>query len=232
MKNRIIGIIALFYIMAATPGTASAGMPQCKGGDTLCSEFETLTEAGKESLIVSKVEPGRKYSDGARYYIGKAYLSLAAMETNTPEQEEAYCRKAIEYGATMGYMGLYFLTVQKNEEQALGFLADYIKTKPQDPVAYVILGESELNKKNYPVADNYLREARKISRASSSRVAWMLFQTNYILGNYAYAGEMFEAAVNGGFDKDLKKLASDPRFTGIAKRPEFSKYKQQLSAVN
>ncbi len=230
MKRIISQTVAALCIMGAA-STASATTTLCKDGDGVCKEFQTLTDAGKESIIVSRAEKGGKYSDGARYLIGKAYLAMAAQETNTPEQEVAFCHKAIEFGAVQGYMGLYFLTVQKNEEQALGYLRDYIKTKPQDPVAYVILGESELGKKNYQVADAFLREAKKISRASSPRVDWMLFQVNYLLGNYPYAGERFEAALNGGFDKEIKTILSDTRYDGIAKRPEFKKYEQQLGSA-
>jgi tetratricopeptide (TPR) repeat protein len=230
MKKKFITIVSLAIIAAAS--SAWPAVPRCNDSDGTCKEFEVLTEAGKESVLLSKVRQGSTYSEGARYFIGKAYLALAADETNTPEQEEAYCRKALEYGATQAYMGLYFLTVQKDEEQALGYLRDYIKTKPLDPVAYVILGESELDKKNYQVADVYLREAKKISRASSPRVAWMLFQANYLLGNYRYAGEMFEAALSNGFEKEVKALASDVRFKGIAQRPEFKKFEQQLSSIH
>jgi tetratricopeptide (TPR) repeat protein len=228
--KRIVTIIVLLAIITAA-SSALAASPQCTNSDAFCKEFEALTEAGKESVLISKVEQGRAYSEGARYYIGKAYLSLAAEETSTPAQEEAYCRKALEYGATQAYMGLYFLTVQKNEEQALGYIRDYIKTKPADPVAYVILGESELEKKNYQVADTYLREAKKISRANSPRVSWMLFQANFLLGNYLFAGEMFEAALQNGFDKEVKTIASDSRFKGIELRPEFKKYEQLLMSA-
>lgn len=230
MKRYFISTVTLFC-MIASAAVASAGMPVCKESDTACKEFEALAEAGKENAIVSKVQQGRTYSEEARQYIGKAYLAMAAVETNTPEQEEAYCRKGIEYGATQGYMGLYFLSVQKNEDQALGYLREYIKTKPADSVAYVILGESELGRKNYALADAYLREAKKISRASSPRSAWMLFQANYLLGNYQFASEMFEEALSGGFEKELRTVVSDARFDGLPKRPEFKKYEQQFAAV-
>lgn len=194
----------------------------CDKSDTVCKEFEVLAEAGSYDAIIGKLDKTKEYSEGSRQFIGKAYLALAADEKNTPEQEEAFCRKAIEFGATQGYMGLYFIHVQKNEEQALGYLREYVKTQPRDSVPYVLLGQSELNKKNYELADSYLRESRRVSRAKSAHVAWMLFQANYLMGNYHFAAEMMECALNNGtFDKELKELSADPRFQGIQKRPEL-----------
>jgi hypothetical protein len=129
-------------------------------------------------------------------------------------------------------MGLYFIYVQRDEEQALGFLREYVKTKPRDTVPYVILGESELDKKNYKTADVYLRESKKVARASSPRVDWMLFQVNYLLGNYKAAGEMMEAALtNGTFEQELKELAADGRFKGMETRPEFKTYQTRIAAA-
>jgi hypothetical protein len=59
----------------------------------------------------------------------------------------------------------------------------------------------------------------------------MLFQANFLLGNYRFAGEMFEAALRDGFDKEVKTIASDPRFKGIEQRPEFKKYEQLLMSA-
>ncbi|OGW36697.1 MAG: hypothetical protein A2X58_00120 [Nitrospirae bacterium GWC2_56_14] len=161
----------------------------------------------------------------ARQYIGRAYLGIASRENNTSKQEEEYCRKALQYGAVQAYMGLYFITVQEAPETALGYLRQYVATKPGDSVPYVILGEAELEKRNYKEADSYLRESKKVARASSPRVDFMLFQANYMLGNFTDASQMLENALSSGqFDKQMSSLSADARFAGIEKRPEFKKF--------
>lgn len=232
MKKIIIGmIVALTIISIGKPGFAEE-QSLCKKTDTICREFETLAKDEQFKAIVDKAGANRDYSEGSRYYIGKAYLAIAAADSNTPEQEEAFCRKALEFGASQAYMGLYFIYAQKDEEQALGFLREYVKTKPRDTVPYVILGESELKKNNYQLADTYLQESRKVARATSPRVDWMLFQVNYFLGNYKVAGEMMGSALtNGTFEQELKDLSADERFKGIEKRPEFKSYQTRIAAV-
>jgi tetratricopeptide (TPR) repeat protein len=235
MRNCIIGmVIAIAHISTApVRSIASETSSLCKESDTVCRDFEKLANAEQFDKIIGKVTKAEDYSKESRYYIAKAYLGLASADSNTPEQEEAFCRKALAFGAHQAYMGLYFIYAQKNEEQALGFLKEYIKTKPVDSVPYVILGESELGNKNYQLADTYLRESKKVSRANSPRVDWMLFQTNYLLGNYQFASEMLETALkNGKFDAELKKLSSDARFNGMGKRPEFKKYEPKITAAN
>jgi len=226
-----------FITILASIGAATAGSgpepSRCKDADGVCKEFESLAQAGQFEKIVNRIDRTKQYSEEARRYIGHAYLQLAAVESNTPEQEEAFCRKAIEFGATQAYMGLYFIHVQKDGDKALEFLRQYIATKPRDSVPYVILGESELNRKNYQLADTYLRESKKVSRANSIHVDWMLFQANYLLGNYEYASERLETAMNSGkFDQDLKALASDARFEGMFTRPEFRKFQEPKSAAH
>ncbi len=224
MNNNTILIILIMIVMNSAPSNA-AGAP-CAETDTVCKQFSALSEQDQFDKIISLVDSSTVYSEAARGYIGKAYLALAAAETNTPEQEEAFCRKALDFGAVQAYMGLYFIYAQKDEAAALGFLKQYIATSPRDSVPYVILGESELDKKNYRLSDEYLRESKKVARASSPRVDWMLFQANYLLGNFQYAGEMFESAVkNGRFDEELKAIARDSRFEGITKRTEFRKHR-------
>lgn len=229
-KTVTTSIIAIALLMISTSGFA-AERSMCGQNDEVCRDFEALANADQFDKIAAKADSKKQYSEGARQYIGKAYLALAAAETNTPEQEEAFCRKALEFGASQAYMGLYFIHVQKNEAQALGYLREYVKTKPGDSVPYVILGESELNRKNYQLADTYLQQSKKVSRANSPRVDWMLFQANYLLGNYQFASEMLENALqNGKFYQELKSLSTDIRFQGMDKRPEFKKYRPQLSA--
>jgi Flp pilus assembly protein TadD len=127
-------------------------------------------------------------------------------------------------------MGLYFITVQKDPEAALGYLRQYVATNPGDSVPYVILGEAELEKGRNREADAFLRASKKVARANSPRVEWMLFKANYLLGNYSDAARMFESAVaSGQFDKQVKSLADDARFSGIGMRPEFKRFPQLSS---
>ncbi len=220
-------ILALLAFFGAPQGFASQASP-CNF-DKTCREFERLAEAEQYEKIIEKAGPAGNHSEGARRYIGRAYLALASREGTTPEQEEQYCRKALEYGFAQAYMGLYFLYAQKDAEAALGFLRQYVATRPKDSVPYVILGESELEKKEYKLADAYLREAKKVGRSYSAHLDWLLFQTNYLLGNYAYAGERLESALaQEKFRDEFKTLTSDPRFAGIEKRPEFKKHLEML----
>ena len=229
-SNLIIITITLAFISASAIGArASAPVSRCEEGDKVCREFEGLTENEKPEAIIAKYEAARseKYSDESLRLIGGAYLALASRDNITPEQEEGYYRKALELKHYIAYMGLYFMYVQKDEDKALGFLREYVKTKPADTVPYVILGETELERKNYVSADAYLREAKKVAHAYSPRVDWLLFQANYLLKNYQFAKEMFESAVTKGkFEDEIKALSSDPRFEGIGKRPEFKIYEK------
>lgn len=231
MKSSNILIILFVIVLNAVSSSAEAGSP-CAEKDAVCRQFAALAESDQFEKIIGLVDKNAVYSESARDYIGKAYLMLAAKETNTPEQEEALCRKALEFGAVQAYMGLYFINVQKDETAALGYLKQYIETKPRDSVPYVILGEAELDKKNYRLSDQYLRESKKVARASSPRVDWMLFQANYLLGNFEYAGEMFESALkNGRFENEVKAIARDSRFEGISQRPEFRKHHPLLTGA-
>jgi tetratricopeptide (TPR) repeat protein len=234
-RNHLIIItIALVFISASATGAlASAPVSRCEESDKVCKEFEGLTEAEKPEAIIAKYEAARteKYSDESLRLVGGAYLAMASRDNLTPEQEEGYYRKALGVGHSIAYMGLYFFHVQKDEEKALGFLQEYVKTKPADTVPYVLLGEAELERKNYALADGYLREAKKVARAHSPRVDWLLFQANYLLKNYQFAREMFESAVTkGNFEGEAKALSADPRFEGIGKRPEFKSYQELFKA--
>jgi len=89
----------------------------------------------------------------------------------------------------------------------------------------VILGEAELEKKNYQTADAYLREAKKVARGYSVNLEWLSFQAGCLTGDYAYAGAMLESVMKKpGYEKELRALASDPRFSGMEIRPEFKQY--------
>jgi hypothetical protein len=114
----------------------------------------------------------------------------------------------------------------------LGFLKQYIVTKPRDSVPYVILGESELEKKNYRAADGYLREAKMVAHGQSTHLDWLLFQSSYLTGDYAYASAILESAITKAqFLNEFKNLVSDPRFSGMEKRPEFRKYEPMIKGT-
>jgi len=234
MQKQLIGIMVVFFITAAAhaadPGPQ---VSRCAGADKVCKQFETFAAAEQFEKIVEQYDAKKTYSDASRRLIGEACLALASRDNVLPELEEGYYLKALEVKHTIAYMGLYFFYAQKNEEKALGFLREYVKTKPQDTVPFSILGESELNRKNYALADSYLRQAKKVAHAHSPRVDWMLFQANYLLKNYQFAKEMFESAVTKGkFEKEIKTISTDPRFEGIGKRPEFKEYHGMLNVAN
>ncbi len=224
MKPSImIMVVFTLIITASVPGYASP-KSRCENTDTVCGDFEQLTDAGQFDKIVARYETARgiAYSEGSRSYIGEAYLALASREDISPEQEELCYMNALELNCPVAYMGLYFFHVQKDEEKALGFLREYIKTKPADTVPFVILGEAELARNNYETADAYLREAKRVAHAYSPRVDWLLFKANYLLKNYQFASEMLmNALTKGKFESEIKALSADPRFEGIEKRPEF-----------
>lgn len=235
VEKKYLALIAVLVTLAmAAPALGIASMPvsRCEDADKTCREFEQLLEAQQPEKLIAQYNPANKYSETSLHYVGDAYLQLASKDGITPDQEESYYKKALEVKHYVAYMGLYFFYAPKNEDKALGYLREYVKTKPQDPVPYVILGEFELNRKRYDLADAYLREAKKVEHAHSPRVDWLLFQANYLLKNYQFAEEVFESAVmTGAFDREIKTMVADPRFEGIDKRPEFVPYQSRLKAV-
>lgn len=225
MNKLFIAIIAALGIIITSQSVVLAGSASCSAKDILCKEFASLTEAEQYDRIIEKIDAKAAYSNEAKALIGQAYLAMAGRETNTPEQEEQFCLKALEYGATSAYMGLYFIHAGQNEEKALGFLRQYVMTSPKDSVPYVLLGEYELSKENYADANLYLREAKRVARGHSSNLDWMLFQVNYLLGDITYASAMLDGALaQGQFVSELRSLSADPRFADLSKRPEFKKY--------
>jgi tetratricopeptide (TPR) repeat protein len=221
-KQLMIMIVVAFGLSISG---ITAAEKHCPEKDEQCGEFTRLAETEQYDKIVESIDAKTTYSDASRSIIGLAYLMIAGRETNTAEREEQYCRKALEYGATSAYMGLYFIYASKDTDAALGFLKQYVETKPRDSVPYVLLGEAELQKKNYQTADAYLREAKKFARGHSTNLAWLSFMAGYLTGDYSYAGAMLESAIKDPtYEKELCALASDPRFAGMVKRPEFKQY--------
>lgn len=222
---RVIPVLICGSLMLCTAAAAQEASG-CGSTDTACQYFERLTREEQFDRIVQSVDKTKRYSAAARGLIGQAYLQLAGRDGTTPEQEEAFCLKAVSYGATQGYMGLYFINAQDNEQKALGYLREYVRTQPNDSVPYVILGETELLNGNYRLADAYLRQSKKVTRSHSARVDWLLFQANYLLGNHGEAGRLLESAVAGGaFQKELKSISTDSRFRGIEQMPAYRKYR-------
>ncbi len=235
MRNIItILICAMLAIILPASGSASSPSSRCEKSDKVCREFELLAEEQQPEKIINQyeAETGAALSAGSRFYVGGAYLALASGDNVDPAQEESYYWKALKLDYSIAYMGLYFFHVQKDEEKALGFLREYVKTKPEDTVPYVILGEAELNRHNYGSADRYLREAKRVARAYSPRVDWLLFQANYLLKNYQFASEMLaNALTKGNFEDEIKALSSDLRFADIGKLPEFQSLRKMLKVA-
>jgi len=223
-KHYIVITMTVFIIISGQSG-AMAAESSCSVKDAACNEFSKLAADGQFEKIIEKVDAKKTYSDAARTFIGQAYLMIAGRENNTPAQEEQFCLKALEYGSTSAYMGLYFIHAGQDQEKALGFLKKYIATNPKDSVPYALLGETEMEKENYEAANEYLRLAKSVARGHSANLDWDLFQVNYLIGDFTYASAMLDGAMaDGQFVKELRDLAADPRYADLGIRPEFRKY--------
>ena len=232
MKMHIIAGLAAFVLIIAGASLGYSGTNAC-GNDAVCKEFAALSEAGQYGKIVEKVNPNRSYSAAARDLIGQAYLMVAGREGNTPAQEEQFCLKALEYGASSAYMGLYFIHAGNDVTKALGYLKQYVGTKPQDSVPYVLLGEAAYEQRNYADAKAYLQEAKKVARGKSANLDWLLFQTSYLTGDYTLASTMLDSSfAQGKTVGDLKALVSaDTRFAEMGKKSEFRKFMNILNGT-
>jgi tetratricopeptide (TPR) repeat protein len=235
MKKPFVVVFAAFTLLLA--GTASAlfaAEPSCARQDTTCRELAKLFEAEQYDALIEKVGPNQSYSNEAKDYIGRAYLQMAGKESNTPEQEEQLCLKALEYGATQAYMGLYFIHAGADQTKALGYLKQYVATKPNDAVPFVLLGEAEFESRNYAAAKEYLLSAKEVARGRSSNMDWLLFQACYLAGDYPRAATMLdESFAHGKTIGDLKALiASDARFAELGKRPEFKRFSTMINGTN
>lgn len=232
LKRSIIIILSVGLIIAGQSVAGAAG-GACTDKDNACSELSKLASAEQFDKIIEKAEGKKTFSAASKAIIGQAYLMMAGKESNTPEQEEQFCLKALEYGATSAYMGLYFIHAGQDAEKALDFLKQYIMTRPKDSVPYVLLGEAEMEKENYEDANLFLREAKTVARGHSTNLDWMLFQVNYLLGDFTYASAMLEGALSHGrFVNEFKTLAADPRYADISRRPEFRKYEPMLKGTS
>jgi len=233
MQKRFIGVALAVMLFISGQSGAMAAENSCSANDAACKQFSTLAAAQQFDRIIEKVEAAKTYSADAKAIIGEAYLMLAGKEGNSPAQEEQFCLKALEYGATSAYMGLYFIHASQNEEKALGFLKQYIAAKPKDSVPYVLLGQAEMDKGNYAASNELLREAKSVARGHSTNLDWMLFQVSYLLGDYAYASTMLDGALTQGqFVNELRSLSADPRFSDMSVRPEFRKYEPMMKGTS
>ena len=224
-KMNIISKFAVAAILLMGHSIGLAAETTCSSKDAPCREFAKLAEAGQFEKLIARVDGRKTYSSSARAVIGQAYLMIAGREGNTPAQEEQFCLKALEYGATSAYMGLYFIHAGQNEEKALGYLKQYVATGPKDSVPFVLLGEAEMNRKNYPASYTYLREAKKVARGASVNTDWLLFQASYLTGDYATASTMLDSSfAQGKTVGDLKSLVGDPRFSDMGKHQQFRKF--------
>ncbi len=226
MKKHIIAVsLVSFVLIITTQQEGLAGTRSCGSNDAACREFAALAKAGRHEKIVEKVKPNRTYSEAAKELIGKSYLVMAGKDGVAPEQVERLCRKALEYGETSAYMGLYFIYVKTDLEKANGFLKQYVATKPENSMPYVLLGQADFDRGNYEGAKGYLKEARKIGGAKAG-VDWLLFKASYLAGDFTTSSEMLNSSFSQGKTVgDLKALLStDPRFSEMGKQPEFRKF--------
>jgi tetratricopeptide (TPR) repeat protein len=221
----IISKLAVIAILVIGHSIGFAAEKACSSKDSSCREFAKLAEAGQFEKLVARVDAKKGYSGEAKAIIGQAFLMLAGKDGNTPQQEEQFCMKALEYGATSAYMGLYFIHAGQNDEKAFGYLKQYVATNPKDAVPFVLLGEAEMTKKNYAASYAYLREAKKVARGASVNTDWLLFQASYLTGDYNTASAMLDSSfAQGKTVGDLKSLVSDPRFSDIGKHQQFRKF--------
>lgn len=226
MQTYLIALSAALVLILSGSTAAISGTAACSGNDSTCKEFAALADAGQHEKIVAKVDPKRSYSAASRDIIGLAYLMVAGRENNTPEQEEQFCLKALEYGASSAYMGLYFIHAGTDPAKALGYLKQYVTTKPQDSVPYVLLGEDSFEQRNYREAKAYLQEAKKVARGKSANLDWLLFQAGFLTGDYALSSASLDSAFSHGKTVgDLKALvAADARFAEMGRKSEFRKF--------
>jgi hypothetical protein len=232
MKKHFMGFLAAALVILGAQSDGFAEDKVCEAQDVLCRTFATLADNGQFSRIIAQVSPDATYSAAARKIIGRAYLMMAGNEANTPEQEEIYCRKAVMYGNAAANMGLYFIHAGKDADTAILFLRRYIATGARDSLPYVILGEYELEQGQPASARDYLVVARAVARGRSANLDWLLFQANYLLGDYAAASAMLDSAILQGQPMaELKSLIADPRFLGIVNLPEFRKFETVIKGT-
>ena len=225
-KSFLVFPVFILFAMVGHSMAGAAAQSVCATSDKACQEFARLIESEQYDKLVERIDPRVSYSPAAKENIGQAYLMIAGRDGNTPEQEEMYCKKALEFGATSAYMGLYFINADRDAEAALGYLRKYVETKPNDSVPYVILGEDELAKKNYAKASEYLLEAKKVSHGRSGELDWLLFQATYLSGDYATSSTMLDSSFSEGKTiGDLKALITrDPRYSELGRKNEFRKF--------
>jgi len=225
-RGSFVVSMTLILVLGVHSPALSSTLATCMSTDSDCLAFARLMETEQYQKITELADPMKPYSAEAKAYIGRAYLMLAGQEGTTPEQEELYCRKALAFDAVSAYMGLYFINADRSPEEALEYLREYIKTQPNDPVPYVILGEAELAQKNYEPASQYLAKARSVASGRSANIDWLLFQASYLAGDFTTASAMLDSSFSQGKTAgDLNALvSSDPRFFEIGKKSEFRKF--------
>lgn len=219
--------LAILVLLTSLSSAVFAEEQFCS--DSVCKKIENQYFKKEYEKLVSAINPREKYSEGSVFYIGMSYTMLAE-KAHLLETKEKLYRQAIAIRYYPAYMSLYNLYREKNHETATGLLKEYVKTNPDDPAPFVVLGEIEFNSKSYKDADKYLRRAKKLSKSHTSGLDWLLFKTNYVLGNYEYSSKMFDSAIaQSRFTEEIQAIKTDPRFAGIEDRPEFKQYKSLLN---
>ena len=226
MKNVILPSIIISSLICLFPSLLLAGETVCSKSDPVCREFSALSAAGKYRQIIEKARPKQSYSTATRQLIGQAYLMEAGREGVSQQEEEQLCLKALEYGATSAYLGLYFMYASTDKAKANGYLRQMVATKPETAVPYVLLGEADYEQGSYATAKEYLYEGRTLSRNQTGDLDWMVFKASYLSGDYSLASTMLDSSFSKGKTVgDLKALvAADQRFGDMGTRWEFRKF--------
>lgn len=217
---------AAVALLAVHTLNSSAEVEFCS--DQFCKKIEGQYFKKEYAEITALVDPKEEYSEDARFYIGMSYIVLAENATTMQEKENLY-RRAILLKYYPAYMGLYNVYYKKDAQKAEEVLREYIKIGPSEPSPFIALGNIEFHKHLYREADKHLRLAKSMSDKHTAELDWMLFKTNYVLGNYEFAAKMFSSALSQSkLTEEILSIRTDSRFHGIEKRSEFRQYKNLL----
>jgi tetratricopeptide (TPR) repeat protein len=196
--------------------------------DDACKKMEKQYYKKEYEKIISAVNPSEQYSEGSVFYLGMSYTNLADKAATLEAKDKLY-RQAIAFKYFPAYMSLHNLYSESNPKVAMEFVRAYAKTNPDDPAPFLTLGEVAFQQGNYKGANKLLIRAKSLSSGHTAGLDWLLFKTNYILGNYRFAKEVFESALaQSRFEEEIRELKSDPRFAGIEDHIEFNGYKKLL----
>lgn len=226
-KIKRVIVASIFFISNTCPA-----VDMCNG-DQDCLLFEDLSDKLEYGVIIQRMRLGKRYSEGAQYYIGQAYAGLAAEEPDF-EQRAAWYLKSVEYGYFTSYMDLFRLFKRTDPARAYDYLYDYERRHPKEGELYFILGQFEFDKGLYKTAMSHLSTAKKLLDAQPSGLDWLLFKAAYLSGDYQKSSGILNTILNKSFlsDADLLELKNDARFAGFSDRKEFYALRKALNAAS